>query len=100
MQTGTRINLGLELYGIFLAAGLPAPLLRMDTLIGGGLKFPYEIVADTIQSLLPKIEELQICTIAEVDPPTLAARIRNEVVASKGVVLSPGLIGAWSRKPA
>lgn len=97
--TGTRIQLGLELYPVFLAAGLPGPSLRMDVLIGGGLEFPYEIIAGTIQSLLPMMEELKISTAAEVDLPTLVERMRREVVASKGVVLSPGLIGAWSRKP-
>jgi len=96
--TGARVNLGLELCGIFLAAGLPGPSLRMDALIGGGLEFPYEILAGTIQSLLPKMEELRISTAAEVNFPTLAERMRQEVIACNGVVLSPGLIGAWSRK--
>jgi hypothetical protein len=44
------------------------------------------------------MEKLKITTAAEVDIPSLAQWIRDEVVASKGVVLSPGLIGAWSRK--
>lgn len=97
--TGARIQLGLELYPIFLAAGLPGPSLRMDALIGGGAGFPYEIIAAAIQSLLPVMEERKIATAAEVDTPTLAQRMRDEVVAGGGVVLSPGLIGAWSRKP-
>jgi len=45
------------------------------------------------------MEERKIATAAEVDIPTLAQRMRDEVVAGGGVVLSPGLIGAWSRKP-
>ena len=99
-STGARIQLGLELYPLFLAAGLPGPSLRMDVLIGGGAEFPYEIIAAAIQSLLPVMEERKIATAAEVDIPTLAGRMRDEVVAGKGVVLSPALIGAWSRKPA
>ena len=71
----------------------------MDALIGGGAGFPYEIIAAAIQSLLPVMEERKIATAAEVDIPTLAQRMRDEVVAGGGVVLSPGLIGAWSRKP-
>jgi hypothetical protein len=38
--SGARIQLGLELYPVFLAAGLAGPSLRMDALIGGGLECP------------------------------------------------------------
>jgi hypothetical protein len=44
------------------------------------------------------LEKLKIMTATEVDLASLAQRMRDEVVASKGVVLSPGLIEAWSRK--
>jgi len=96
--TNTRIQLGLELYSVFLAARLPGPKLRMDALIGGGSEFPCEILAAAIQSLLPMMEKLQIAMSAEVDVSTLARRMRDEVVANKGVVLSPALVGAWCRK--
>ena len=98
--TNTRIQLGLELYSVFLAAGLPGPKLRMDALIGGGWEFSCEILAAAIQSLLPMMEKLQIATSAEVQVSTLAERMYEEVVAGKGVVLSPALIGAWTRRPA
>jgi len=98
--SGARIQIGLELYSIFLAAGLPGPVMRIDALIGGGPDSPgYDLVAEGIGSLLPLLEKLQITTAAEVDLTTLAQRMRDEVVAEKGVVLSPALIGAWSRKP-
>jgi SAM-dependent methyltransferase len=97
--TGARTQLGLELYSVFLAAGLPGPSMRMDALIGGGPDSPaYELAADVIRSLLPVMEKLKITTATEVDLSTLAQRMRDDVLASKGVVLSPGLIGAWSRK--
>ena len=97
--TGARTQLGLELYSVFQAAGLPGPSMRMDALIGGGPDSPaYELVADVIRSLLPVMEKLKITTATEVDLSSLAERMRDEVVASKGVVLSPGLMGAWSRK--
>ena len=98
--TNTRIQLGLELYPVFFAAGLPGPKLRMDALIGGGSEFPCEILAAAIRSLLPMMEKLQIATSAEVEVSTLAERMYEEVVAGKGVVLSPALIGAWTRRPA
>jgi aryl-alcohol dehydrogenase-like predicted oxidoreductase len=45
-----------------------------------------------------KWKKLKITTATEVDLSSLAQRMRDEVVASNGVVLSPGLIGAWSSK--
>lgn len=98
--TGARIQEGLELYSIFVAAGLLPPRMRIDALIVGGADFPYHIVTATIQSLLPVMEKLKIATAAEVELATLSQRMRDEVVASNGVALSPALIGAWSRKPA
>ena len=97
--TGARIQLGLELHSVFLAAGLPGPSMRMDALIGGGPDVPvYELVAGVTASLLPVMEKFNLTTAAEVDLSSLAQRMQDEVVASKGVVVSPGLIGAWSRK--
>jgi SAM-dependent methyltransferase len=97
--TGARTQLGLELYSIFMAAGLPGPTMRMDALIGGGPDCPaYELVAEVTRSLLPMMEKFKIASAAEVDVSSLAQHLRNEVVAAKGVVLSPGLIGSWSRK--
>ena len=96
--TGARLQLGLELYPLYVAAGLPAPSMRMDSMVGGGPDFGgHEIVADVVRSMLPAMEKLGIVTAAEADVPTLAARIRDDVVAGKGVALSPALIGAWSR---
>jgi 2-polyprenyl-3-methyl-5-hydroxy-6-metoxy-1,4-benzoquinol methylase len=97
--SGARIQLGLELHQVFLAAGLPWPSMRIDALIGGGPHCPvYEIVAELVRSLLPAMEKLMIASAAEVGISTLAQRMRDEVVALKGVVLSAGFIGAWSRK--
>jgi SAM-dependent methyltransferase len=97
--TGARIQMGLELYPVFLAAGLPGPSMRVDALIGGGPQCPvFEVVAEVIQSLLPVMEKLKIASAAEVGISTLAQRMRDEVVALRGVVVSGGFIGAWSRK--
>jgi hypothetical protein len=74
--------------------------MRMDALIGGGPDFPaYEMVAGVTRSLLPAMEELKVATAMEVDISSLAQRIRDEVVAGRGVVVFPPLIGGWSRKP-
>jgi len=99
--TGTHIRLGSDLYSVFVAAGLPSPKLRIDALIGGGPDFPaYDLIAGAIQSILPVAERAGIATTVEVGAATLAERIRAEVVAAQGIVVSPALVGAWSRKSA
>ena len=98
--TGARIQLGLELYSVFVAAGLPGPSMRIDALIGGGPQCPlFEVVAELTQSLLPVMEKLKIASAAEAQVSTLEERMRDEVVALNGIVRSAGFIGAWSRKP-
>ena len=98
--TGARIQMGLELYPVFVAAGLPGPSMRIDALIGGGSQCPlFEVVAELTQSLLPVMERLKIASAEEAQVSTLAERMRDEVVALNGIVRSAGFIGAWSRKP-
>jgi hypothetical protein len=59
--TGARTQLGLELYSVFIAAGLPGPSMRMDALVCRGPdSFAYELVADVTRSLLPVMEKLKI----------------------------------------
>ena len=97
LATGARTQLGLELYSLFMAAGLPGPSMRMDSAINGDPDFlAYQVLAEVTRSLLPVIEKFKIATAEEVDISTLARRVRDEVVAAKGVAVSPALIGAWS----
>src|SRR5262245_27813438 len=97
--SGARTQLGLELYPVFVEAALPGPSMRIDAWVGGGPQCPaYEIVADVVQSLWPAMQKLNIAGAMEVEISTLAQRMRDEVVALKGVVVSAGFIGAWSRK--
>lgn len=99
LATGARIQLGLELHQVYLDAGLPSPTMRLDSLVGGGPDFiGYSLVADVLQSLLPAMEKFHLATAAELDLPTLEQRLGQEITSSKGVILSPALIGAWSRK--
>jgi hypothetical protein len=66
--------------------------------IGGGREvLPCTLVADVVESLLPVIVKLGIATAEEIAVETLAERLRDDVSASGGVVLTPELVGAWSR---
>jgi hypothetical protein len=92
--------MGLKLNATFLAAGLPAPRLRMDVPLGGGPDFGgYEMVAGVVRSLLPMLEGAGLWTADEADVDTLADRLRAEVVALGGVFALPPAVGASARKP-
>jgi SAM-dependent methyltransferase len=96
-----EIDMGLKLFTTFREAGLPGPQMMLGARIGGGADMPgYEYTAQTVRSLLPMMESLGVATAQEVDIETLADRLRDEVVAGGGVIISPAMIGAWTRKTA
>jgi SAM-dependent methyltransferase len=98
--SGARPELGLELHSLFLDCGLPAPTMRTDTLISGEGDSPvYRLVAEAVRTLVPTLEKLKIASAAEVQIDTLVDRMRNDVVAKRGIATSYGLVGAWAIKP-
>lgn len=93
-------QMGLKLYQTFIRAGLPAPQMIMEARVEGGPDSPaYAYVAQSVRSMLPMIEQLEVVTAEEVQIETLAERLRDEVVAGGGVITLPNLVGAWTRKP-
>jgi len=60
----------------------------------------YEYMAQTVRSLLPLIEKMGVATAAEVQIDSLAARLREETVASNATLHLPELIAGWTRVPA
>ncbi len=98
-SSGARPELGLEIHSLFLDCGLPAPRMRLDSLVSGEGDSPvYKLLAEAVRTLLPTLEKLKIASAAQVQIDTLADRMRKEVVARRGVAMSYGLVGAWARK--
>lgn len=99
-SSGARPELGLEIHSLFVDCGLPAPTLRMDALLSGERDSPvYVLLAEAVRSLVPTLEKLKIASAAQIQIDSLADRMRMEVIAKRGVVMSYGLVGAWARKP-
>jgi SAM-dependent methyltransferase len=99
-RAGTQLRMGRQLFASFLAAGLPAPVMHEETLVGGGADFAgYAWLAGVAGSLAPVMDKLGVESADTLAPETLAARIRKDAVARGAVVWSPPLIGAWTRKP-
>jgi hypothetical protein len=105
VQTFARAGLdhrtGLRLARIYRDAGLPAPeTLQGARVESGPDSAVYAYVEQVTRTLLPLMERTGLATAAEVGLDTLAARLREEVVAADATVVPPPLIGAWARKPA
>lgn len=98
-RAGLERQMGLKLYGMFLDAGLPAPEIRLERVMGGGPNWGgYDHVASLVRGLLPLIVEGGIATAEEVAIDTLAQRIRDEVVGQRGVVMGLSLVSAWTHR--
>jgi hypothetical protein len=96
-QVRVAPRMGLALHASFIAAGLPAPELRLECAVMGGAEPPAWAWAQVVQGVLP-LEDLGIATAADVQPDTLAQRLQADIVASDGIVIAPPLVGAWARR--
>jgi SAM-dependent methyltransferase len=95
-RTNVDPRMGLALYPTFVAAGLPAPELRLECAVGGGTDGAAWAWANAMRGLLPLMERFGITTAAELAPDTLADRLLDELRAANGIVISPPMIGAWA----
>ena len=96
---GIEMNMGYRLRQVFIDAGLDAPAMRI---FGrpAGLEAPEacSIMAGSIGTLLPHLERYGCATPAEVDLPTLEARLIAEVRERNAVIVPAFHIGASGRR--
>lgn len=97
--SGADPQMGIKLYPAFVAAGLPAPSLRLELVISGGANSADHVQFKTelARTLVPEMERLGVATADEVDIETLAERVLAEVIANSSVIVGRSEIGAWSR---
>ena len=97
-QGGPEFHMGFKLHKTFLDAGLPAPHLVFNTPVGSGPTWiGYEYLAETIRSLLPRLQQLGVAGSGEIEIDTMADRLRAEAGQADSVTTMPAVIGAWSR---
>jgi SAM-dependent methyltransferase len=96
-RTNAATRMGLALYPTFVAAGVPAPQLRLECWVGSGKDAAWDW-ANVMRGVLPLMERFGITTAAELAPNTLADRLQDELGAI-GTVISPPMIGAWVHLP-
>lgn len=98
--SGADPRLGAKLYSTFIAAGLSAPAIRLESVIAGGVNGSDQVhfKTDLARTLMPEMERLGVATQDEVQPSTLAERVQAEMAATQSIIVGRAEIGAWSRK--
>jgi SAM-dependent methyltransferase len=93
-------DFGKRLARTFLDAGLPWPTIQAEVPVGGEPgSYLYGWVAETIRSLIPRIEQFGLATVEDLQIDTLAARMEAEGVALGAQLIGPTQFGAWTIKP-
>jgi ubiquinone/menaquinone biosynthesis C-methylase UbiE len=84
----------------FADAGLPAPNLFREILIGGGSSSPlYMWLGHTMRSVWHQLVEMGIATGQAISAETLATRVRSAVVEARSQIEGPAQVCAWARFP-
>lgn len=97
-RAGVESRFGLHLHRVYLEAGLPAPELHCDAFAGAGPEWGwYDVIAESVRTLLPVIVAQGIATADEIAIDTLAQRCREAAVGQRSVVMAPDYISAWTR---
>src|SRR5262249_50881174 len=97
-RSGANPEAGVALHRNFQEAGLPAPTMRLEMMLGDTPDFTLWIF-DLLCSLRLKIQQHRVSLEALGDFETLPARLQSEVALAKTVVPYVPLVGAWSHKP-
>jgi SAM-dependent methyltransferase len=99
-RAGIQVDLGLHLDAVFAAAGLPAPAVRIESMVFAGADPGLGLLAETVRTLVPAIERFGLATAAEVGIDTLLDRLLAEGAAIGGAAWAPAVGAAWVRLPA
>jgi SAM-dependent methyltransferase len=98
-RSGADPLMGIKLHATFVAAGLAAPSLRLESVIAGGATSSDQVhfEMDVVRTLTPEMERLGVARAADLAAETLADRVFEEVTATESVIVGRAEIGAWTR---
>jgi SAM-dependent methyltransferase len=98
---GARLDMGTQLASVFAHAGLPAPAMRMTSVVGAGANSSDAVqrLSGLMRSLLPAMEENGLVSPGEFDEETLAQRLGDEVDSSGSFVVAGSEVTAFSHLP-
>jgi SAM-dependent methyltransferase len=92
-------RMGIKLHATFLAAGLPAPTMRSEAVVGGpaSVSDRLQLLANQVETMLPDMERLGVTTAAQIALDTLVERMNDDIHAESSVIVGRSEIGAWCR---
>jgi len=95
---GTEARMGVKLHSAFVGAGLRAPSMRLEALVGGGehSRALLSLMAEIIATLMPQMERLGVAKADDVRCDDLLERMQREVLSTGSVITGHFQIGAWS----
>ena len=90
-RAGCHADLALHLTRIFRQAGLPWPTIKAEVPIGGEHGcYLYTWLAETLRSLLRRIEQFKLASAVELDLDTLVDRMETEAFARHSQLIGSG----------
>ncbi|HEU4625375.1 MAG TPA: class I SAM-dependent methyltransferase [Steroidobacteraceae bacterium] len=98
--SGAETQMGSRLCSVLHRAGFaPEGSWVSQPSYVGPLLDELDWFSDLAKRIVPTLEAHGIATAAEVDVPTLAARLQAEARARDAIVFAPRLVGVWARHP-
>jgi ubiquinone/menaquinone biosynthesis C-methylase UbiE len=98
VRGGVQIDLAARVWRVFEQAGLtPASMFARQNIEAAPPVRASRYIAETVRSLLPVMERLQVATAEQVDIETLAERLQQAASEQHATLLSPLAVGTWSR---
>ena len=95
---GRPTDFGLELPGVYRAAGLPTPQMTVGGVVEYGADaFVYALLTEVTKTLLPVMERTGVVHPGMVDVGRLESDLRAEAAALDATAMPPLLVTAWSR---
>lgn len=98
-RTGIETQMGGKLDAAFRAAGLAAPAMHLEAVIGGetgGRGWAHQM-SELVVTMLPEIVSRGVAAAGSIDPVALEAGMMRDIEAG-AVIMSRSEIGAWSQK--
>lgn len=97
LRSGVSPEMGIDLYRWFPQAGLPAPTMHTEMLLGSDRKL-IDIFLDLLNSIRPLAEQQRVSLDDLGEFHGLSERVYQEISASNTVVGFIPMVNAWSRK--
>jgi ubiquinone/menaquinone biosynthesis C-methylase UbiE len=97
LGSGANPDMGYTLYRVFQAASLPRPAMNLEMPMGRNPDFA-RYYAETLRSLWPRIQQLNLPHESVGNLDTLLERLQAEVESSRYVAAWLAFVGAWTRK--